>query len=191
MALPGETLYLSERVALKETIRSLTPSEFETGTTLCPGWAPRDVMGHLLGIDDAVVTYVKAAGITKRANAQLVKKYAGMSNSEMLAAIDHWAAVPALHARLIAKFLVGDVAIHHQDILRGLGRSREIPQEIGAAIMREGIVLGGFKKLRHNRFVPSDGGKARGRGPTIMGTKEALGLWLSGRTAVEGELTFT
>ena len=58
-----------------------------------------------------------------------------------------------------------------------------------AARVREGMVLGAAKLLRY-RVVPNDGGRAVGRGRVVRGTSEALGLWLSGRRGLEGELTF-
>jgi hypothetical protein len=101
----------------------------------------------------------------------------------------HWADKPAPSSRALAWFFLGDTAVHHQDILRGLGRQREVPEAARAAILREGVVLGGKKLLSH-RVEPIDGGPALGRGPTVRGTREALGLWLTGRSAVEPELTF-
>ena len=190
MHIPGGSDYRNERRAFVDTLHSLTPEEFERGATLCEGWAPRDVLAHLLGVDRSIQTYVKAGGNTRKANAVLVAEHASLSREELLDRAEKWAQAPALHARMLAPFLLGDVAIHHQDVLRGLGKSRDVPGPVGAAILREGLILGGFLKLRSHRIVPTDGGRAMGRGPTVTGTREVLGLWLSGRRGLETELLF-
>jgi len=190
MALPGVDNLLTERQAFLATIESLTDEEFEHGTTLCEEWSPRDVLAHLLGVDEGLPEYAKAYGNIRKANAVLVARYASMSRQELTERAQHWASIPPMPIKLSALFLLGDVAVHHQDVLRGLGRNRDIPKASRDAILREGMVLGGPKLLTH-RVVPSDGGRALGRGTVVRGTTEALGLWLAGRTVVENELTFT
>lgn len=187
----NQSAYRAERQALNATIESLTDEELLHGTTLCGGWAPRDVMAHLIGIDRSLFSYIKAFGSTKKGNADLVAKYASLDAPELRAAVKKWSEEPAFHALAVQGFLLGDLGIHHQDILRGLGKTREVPEHISKAIFREGIILGGFLKLRHNRLVPTDGGSPRGKGPEIKGTTEALGLWLSGRKGLENELSFS
>ena len=88
-----------------------------------------------------------------------------------------------------AYLFLGDLGMHHQDVLRGLGRTRDIPDPIRAAILREGMVLGA-KTLMAHKVVPTDGGRSVGRGPVVRGTSEALGLWLAGRKGIDAELEF-
>jgi len=47
-----------ERRAFMATIESLSDEDFENGRTLCAEWAPRDVLGHLLGTSD-IALYVR------------------------------------------------------------------------------------------------------------------------------------
>lgn len=190
MDLPTGASYRAERRALVDTLTALTPEEFEHGTTLCEGWAPRDVFAHLLGIDRALPTYFKALGNIRKANAQLVADVADLPREQMLERAEAWASSPARHALAGAPMLIGDLGIHHQDIVRGLGRTREVPPVVAGAILREGLLLGGLLKLRSHRIVPTDGGRAMGRGTRVSGTREALGMWLSGRRGLENELTF-
>ena len=96
-------------------------------------------------------------------------------------------------ARAGAHFLIGDVSMHHQDVLRGLGRTRELPTLAAGALFREGVVLStGTKRnlLRHKVIPSTPGGFTIGRGRTVRGTTEALGLWLAGRRGIDAELTF-
>ena len=62
MAFPGERDLRVERALVVETFASLTDEEFESGPTLCEGWAPRDVLAHLIGFDTQALRYVRALG---------------------------------------------------------------------------------------------------------------------------------
>lgn len=188
MRFPLEDVYRAERADLVATIESLDDDEFDHGETLCVDWAPRDVLAHLMGIDTMPDAYVRAGGIG-RGNARVVDTYRAMTRAELTARARKWAAEPALTTRIASAFFLGDLCVHHQDILRPLGRTRELDSHRSAAILREGIVLGGRKLLSH-RIVPTDGGRPLGRGTEVKGTREALGLWLTGRRGIEAELEF-
>jgi len=142
MRLPGEQDLLDERAAVLVTLASLTDDEFESGPTLCSDWSPRDVLAHLMGIDGGLGEYVRAKGNIARANAEIVERARARSRAELMAAAEPWATRLPITTRSAAVFLLGDTAIHHQDVLRGTGRSREVPAASRAAILREGAVLG-------------------------------------------------
>ncbi len=171
------------------TVESLTDEEFEHGATLCEGWAPRDVCAHLMGIDNDLGAYVRAFGRLHVAHADMVRRARALDRPAFMARLRTWATSPALIPRTAAWALLGDVAVHHQDILRGMGRNRAMPIAVRDAILREGAFLGAPTLLRH-RVEPNDGGRALGRGEVVRGTSEALGMWLAGRKGIEGELTF-
>ena len=189
MEFPAEADLRAERQAVIATMASLSDDEFESGTTLCSEWAPRDVLAHLMGIDSGMFEYVKAPGRIAKANAAIVAKARSMSRARIMHRAEHWAAKPAPLTRITAIFYLGDTAVHHQDVLRGTGRTRDVPDPCRAAILREGVVLGS-KKLLSFRVEPTDGGRAMGRGTVVRGTSEALGLWLAGRAGLEPELEF-
>lgn len=186
---PREQDFIEERKALLATIESLTDEEFDSAPTLCEGWAPRDVLAHLLGIDNGLITYASSFGRISRANEEIVARARFRSRAELMQEARSWAESPALTTRPLAWFYLGDLSIHHQDILRGLGRERPIPLPVRDAMLREGVVLGGAKLLRY-RVVPTDGGRPLGRGRVVRGSSEALALWLTGREGLEAELTF-
>lgn len=189
--LPGERDLRSERAAFVTTVRELPPEQFESGPTLCEGWAPRDVLAHLIGIDDSVPAYLKAAGRVNVANARIVAAARSRSREELLERADRWAAKPAPHVRAAALALLGDLGVHHSDVLRGQGRRHlEMPPAVGAAILREGFVLGAARAARYR--VQPDGRRTIGLPgrPLVRGTSEALGMWLSGRDSVADELQF-
>ncbi|MCW2496152.1 maleylpyruvate isomerase family mycothiol-dependent enzyme [Jatrophihabitans sp.] len=192
MSLLGVETLIAERQRFMETVGSLTPEEFETGTTLCSAWSPRDVLAHLIGTD-APVTYLQFAGRVNPANARVVAAARSLPRAELLARGERWAASPSASSRALARFLIGDVSVHHQDVVRGLGRTRELPPEVAGAIFREGVILstGTKRSLLRYRVEPTTlGGHSLGRGRRVRGTTEAIGLWLAGRKGLETELDF-
>jgi uncharacterized protein (TIGR03083 family) len=187
MGFPGEADMRVERAAVIDTLDSLTDEEFEAGPTLCEEWAPRDVLAHLMGLDTQALAYAKAMGNVNKANAAIVAKARHQSRDRIMNRARHWAAKPAPLMRVSGLLFLGDLGMHHQDIIRGLGRTRDVPDAIRAAILREGMVLGA-KKLIDHRVAPTDGGVSFGRGTPVRGTSEALGLWLAGRKGLDDEI---
>jgi uncharacterized protein (TIGR03083 family) len=173
------------------TMASLTDEEFDSGSTLCAGWAPRDVLAHVIGTDD-ILGYVRHGGID-RANAAKVRAGRSLSRDELIRRGQAITVRPSPTGRMFAWLLAGDCAMHHQDVLRGLDRPHELPAEAGRAIFREGTIWSwafGAKLLRYRVLPTTPGGRARGRGRPVRGSTEALALWLAGREDVESELDF-
>ena len=192
MSVLGVDVLIAERTRFMATIEALTDEEFESGRTLCSAWAPRDVLAHLIGTDTPS-TYVRLGGRVNPANARMVELARPRSRDQLTDTGRRWASDPSSSSRALARFLIGDVSVHHQDVLRGLGRTRELPPEIAGAIFREGVILStGTKRnlLRHRVEPTTRGGRALGRGRRVRGSSEAIGLWLAGRKGLEGELDF-
>ncbi|MBT2385289.1 maleylpyruvate isomerase family mycothiol-dependent enzyme [Streptomyces sp. ISL-11] len=195
--LPFESELRAERFRLLDTLEGLTGDEFNTGRTLCVGWAPRDVLGHLIGVDRLVQSYLPHGPCVNAANQAHVDWARRLPPEELIRMARDWAAAPALTSRLCAVIVLGDLAIHHQDIVRGLGRTRDIPGPIATSIYRDGLMLSLLLNRRALRFspVPTDSlllsALPRLPGlPKVYGTREALGMWLAGRDTVKSELWF-
>jgi len=60
-----------ERTAFLGTVEPLGDDDFENGTTLCDGWAPRDVLAHLVGTAD-LANYMRHGLRVSAANAVAV-----------------------------------------------------------------------------------------------------------------------
>lgn len=181
---------VAERSRFMDTIDSLTDEEFRSGRTLCSEWTPRDVLAHLIGTGEPTA-YLKGALRINAVNAAVVKAARRVSRRELTARGRTWAQQPSVTNSIGARFLLGDVAVHHQDVLRGLGRIRDVPADAAAAILREGVILstGTRRTLLRHRIEPVDG-PSLGRGRVVRGTSEAIGLWLAGRKGLESELEF-
>jgi uncharacterized protein (TIGR03083 family) len=184
-------LLLSERQAFLQTLVGLTDEQFETGPTLCREWAPRDVLGHMIGVDFDLGQLARSGPVVGRFNRRVVDRSRRYDRAELMRRGQRWASAPPLGVRLSAWFLIGDVSVHHQDVVRGLGIARDVPARIAAAILREGVVLGPHRLARH-RLEPTDGHRPLGLPglPTVRGRTEALGMWLAGRSSVASELEF-
>ncbi len=184
----------AERVRFLETIESLTDDEFDHAPTLCAGWAPRDVLAHLIGTDHLPSWYLRPSTLTiNRGNARMVRQGRALTRAELTRRGWHSARNPTRSARAIASLLLGDAAMHHQDVLRGLGRQRALPPDVARALFREGRIWSwafGAKLLRHRVEPTTPGGVPCGRGVRVTGTTEALALWLAGRPGLEPELQF-
>jgi uncharacterized protein (TIGR03083 family) len=188
----GVQQLVAERRRFMETIVALTDDEFAHGTTLCAEWTPRDVLAHVVGTGK-VGRYLRTGLRVNTVNDSVVAETRALSRSQVTARGHLWAAHPSATDRASARFLIGDVCVHHQDVLRGLGRTRELPITAAAAIFREGVLLstGTKRNLLRYRVEPTTvGGRALGRGRLVRGTTEVLGLWLAGRKGLDGELEF-
>lgn len=197
MRLPLETELRAERKRLLDTLSALPDDVFESGPTLCDGWSPRDVLGHLIGVDDALATYRPWRSLAA-VNRRQVRRARRLSRQELMARARDWADRPAWSSRLAALIALGDLAVHHQDIVRGVGADRDLPPSVPSYILWDGALLSSRSNLRvlAYRVIPVDGHPPLGppaalRPAEVWGTREALGMWLAGRDAVAGELCFT
>lgn len=192
MRLPFEEETVLERRALLATLDAMSDRQFESGRTLCEGWAPRDVLAHVMGVEN-VTTFVRQGLRINAANDRMVRDGRRWSRAALMTAARDWVEQPSLAARVLAGGLFGDLVIHHQDILRGAGITRALRPAAARAVFREGVIWSWpfGRKLLHHRVVPTDGlVRPLGRGREVSGTTEALAMWLGGRPSVEQELVF-
>lgn len=196
MGLPLERELRAERRRLIATLDQLSDDAFESGRTLCAGWSPRDVLGHLLAVDGFAASYLPYGPFFHSANRKQVERARRLPRSRLMARARAWADRPSLSSRIGAVVALGDLAIHHQDIVRGLGLRRDLPATVPTFILWEGALLSlrtNFRVLRY-RVTPTDGYPGIGvRSPCareVRGTREALGMWLAGRDSVADDLVF-
>lgn len=196
-ALPYENELKAERHRLIDTLDGLTDDDFDNGTTLCSEWAPRDVLGHVVGLDHFLGSYLPYGIRVNDANQAQADRARRVSRDRLMEWARHWAAHPSMTSRLAAGILLGDLGVHHQDVIRGLGLKRDVPDPVATAIFREGLQLSMWLNRRTARYrlIPTDGHRPVAL-PTanqgeVRGTREALGLWLTGRDSVVPELEFS
>ncbi|AYG78001.1 hypothetical protein DWB77_00108 [Streptomyces hundungensis] len=188
----------AERRRLISTLDTLPDEVFETGRTLCSEWAPRDILGHLLSVDHLAATYLPFGPFLHYANRKQVARARRLPRERLMDAARLWADKPSLSSRLGVVVTLGDLAIHHQDIVRGLGLHQEMPTCAPTFILWDGAMLSMQTNLRilRYRLTSTDGYPELGlpplpHAPEVRGTREALGMWLAGRDSVTEELIFT
>lgn len=192
MGFPGVAALIIERQQFLDTMESLTREQFTSGTTLCSEWAPRDILAHLVGTQE-LKRYIRGGLRLNAVNARQVADARLCSRTELLERGRKWASSPSRPDRGAAGFLIGDVAVHHQDVRRGLGLPLKLSDSAAGAVFREGVFLstGTKRNLLRYRVVPTTtGGHSLGRGTVVRGSSDAIGLWLAGRKGLEPELEF-
>ncbi|MFR9774794.1 maleylpyruvate isomerase family mycothiol-dependent enzyme [Micromonospora sp. MS34] len=185
-----------ERASLADLLDDLSPAEWEV-PSLCAGWRVRDVAAHLTlahtGPLAGAVAMLRARGnfdrmvrdSAIREARHPVGTYAvrlrGMVGSRRRAPL-----VSDLEPLL-------DILVHGQDIVRPLGRTRQMPTEAAATAATRVWTMGwpfhARRRLDGFTLTAVDHGWSVGRGPQVAGPIGALLLLLAGRHAAVGELT--
>ncbi|MCB0973500.1 MAG: maleylpyruvate isomerase family mycothiol-dependent enzyme [Actinobacteria bacterium] len=185
MGEPTAMIMLRERRNLLSTLSQLDDATFETGSTLCDGWAPRDVLAHLIGIDEQAARYVLNGPFVNRVNAEIIDEARRLSRDQIMAQAARWGGYVPFTSRAIAFHMLGDLGIHHLDI--AVPNNVDVVQDprVEAAAYRVGALMGARKLLNH-KLVPTDHQWTLGRGTTVEGPCALLGVWASGRDLPDG-----
>jgi uncharacterized protein (TIGR03083 family) len=183
-------LLAQEQHDLVGLLRTLSSAEWEM-PSLCAGWRVRDVVGHLVSATIPLSTYVNVAvryRSVDRVNGHLVDEARAMSISTLVDRFDasigrSWA------SRLAPSILLADSLVHQQDIRRPLGRGRVVPAErLVAVLNRPDPFARPRQRVRGLRLVATDVMWAKGTGPEVCGTGEAIALAVAGRPVALDEL---
>lgn len=180
-----------ERRELADFLRTLSDEQWR-GPTLCDRWQVRDVVAHLL-YDSARVlrhpaTVLRARFDVDRFNNLMVERYRCYSPTELLEMFE--SGIGRGPATLIApRVALSDTLVHHQDIRRPLGCTRQIDRATLLEVLSHPEPFARPRRFTHGlRFVATDVGFAAGGGPEIFGRGEALALAMVGRHSVLEEL---
>jgi uncharacterized protein (TIGR03083 family) len=170
--------------------------------SLCDGWRVRDVYAHMLlgyttPLPSMIVMLARYGFNVPKGSAKGSARYASEHSSEQLRSawhdmVDH-RVKKGISKVIPAKEGFVDHLIHHQDILRPLGRTRTIGHERLVAALDVMPSLGGFVKSKQRmaglRWTATDVDWHTGTGPEVNGPAESLILLASGRPAPLGEVT--
>ncbi|RMI29801.1 maleylpyruvate isomerase family mycothiol-dependent enzyme [Nocardia stercoris] len=182
-------LLADERAELIALLHTLSDDEW-TAPSLCAGWQVRDIVGHLLYDTMTLLSYAGVAArqgfSPDRTNRYLVERARSLSIAELLQGFENAAGTIT---RLAPAVGLADLLVHQQDIRRPLGRERKIaPERLRAVLDRPDPFARPWRYTRGLRFVATDIDYARGSGPEVRGTGEALALAVVGRPIVLDEL---
>ncbi|MQY28856.1 hypothetical protein NRB56_44410 [Nocardia sp. RB56] len=180
-----------ERRDLIATLRTLSDEEWEA-PSLCGGWRVRDVAAHLCS--DAVSPWTFGNVLVRQRfsfdglNDALVEQKRAWPVERVLELLESTVGRGVLSAT-IPGVILADSVVHHQDILRPLGRTRTVPADrLLFTLSHPDPFARPWRIIEGLRFVATDVPWSRGTGPEIRGPGEALALAMVGRPVVLGEL---
>jgi len=185
----------AERRALVEDLVGLTDGEWET-SSLCAGWAVRDVVAHLAAtaglsrtgfVREFVGAGFSVERIVERQLTQAREHDASASLTDLRSAV-YCVASPPLP--LITR--VVEIVVHGEDIRRPLGIDHAYPTtSIADAVshLSGDRSSGGKKRLKGLALAATDVDFSIGDGPLVEGPALALLLAASGRSARLDELS--
>lgn len=186
---PKEML-VAERAELAEFLHTLSEDDW-LKPSLCDGWRVRDVVAHASFDAIPLGTYLGAMARNPsidKLNRHFVEESKNLPISEVIRGFE--ATLPlGPWGKIMPAALHSDVMIHHQDIRRPLGRPRVIAEERLVFALNHPDF--GAKPRRYTkglRFVATDVDWAKGSGPDVRGSGEALALAMAGRPVVLAEL---
>jgi uncharacterized protein (TIGR03083 family) len=188
-------LAVQERGELLALLRELTPAQWNS-PTLCADWSVRQVATHIVSYDE--LTKLQTAAIflrgglrTANVNEIALSRYRELDLDGVVDLVARFQRPRGLTAAMGAGIALTDGTIHHQDIRRGLGILRAIPQERLRPVLNFSLgapTLPSKSNRRGLKLVATDVDWSFGDGPEVSGPGEALLMAVAGRRAALAEL---
>jgi uncharacterized protein (TIGR03083 family) len=189
----------AERGALKRTLASLPESAWSQ-PSVCQGWTVKDVAAHVIAHPQ--VGWRQLAGMMARNtgrgyNSMIFHEVRRLGRSQTREQIlDDFERYDGSTRRVPTTTVVEplvDALVHHQDIVRPLGRRHEMdPAAASLAADRcllLSFLMGSGRAKRSVRLVADDHDWSHGSGPEVRGPMQELLLVCAGRARVATDLT--
>lgn len=188
-------LATAERRDLADYLDTLTEEEWEQ-PSLCPGWAVRDVVGHLPSYDELgwpalLALLARSRFSLARCNQISVENSRRMGTERLVSRLRTHAVPRGITTLFGSAIALTDGLIHHQDIRRALGHPRTVPEKRLLAVLEflpRALALPAPANLRNLRLVATDVDWTHGTGPEVAGPGEALLVALAGRQQALADL---
>ncbi|WP_182377657.1 maleylpyruvate isomerase family mycothiol-dependent enzyme [Nocardioides sp. WS12] len=182
----------AERAALASLLAELTDEDW-SHDTLCPGWTVHDVAAHVIStpqIGWREMGGLMARNLGRGYNTMIFREVkrigARETRDSILGDFERYATSTHHVPTTTSVEPLIDALLHHQDIVRPLGRTRAMPPAAAAVaadrVRRLAPLMGTGKLVRSVRMVATDVEWDRGKGPTISGPIQELLMLASGRT---------
>lgn len=176
----------AERADLAAFCRTLSAAEWEK-PSLCEGWRVRDVIAHLVQVDEGSVFrhalgFVRAGLSIDRFNAIGIRRYASWTTERLVETLEAQIDLGWLSRTRRGLPALAETVIHHQDIRRALGSPRSIPPErLLATLGAPETFTGASRRAGGLHLVATDLDWTRGEGAEVKGPAEAIIMALAGR----------
>jgi uncharacterized protein (TIGR03083 family) len=182
----------AERAALAALLADLPDADW-AHHTLCPGWTVHDIAAHVISTPQVGWRQVGAMSVRNLGRGYNTMIYrevkriaAGETRESILADFERYADSTRHVPTTTSIEPLIDALVHHQDVVRPLGRSHDMPPPAAAVaadrVRRLAPLMGTRKLVRSVRMVATDVDWTRGSGPTIAGPMQELLMLCSGRT---------
>ncbi|MGH9056248.1 MAG: maleylpyruvate isomerase family mycothiol-dependent enzyme [Acidimicrobiales bacterium] len=189
-------LAAAERRDLADYLDTLSEQQWEQ-PSLCPGWAVRDVVGHLPSYDElswpaVVALFARSRFSLARCNQVGVEHSRRLSTKQLVERLRTHAVPRGLTAMLGGAIALTDTVVHHQDIRRALGQPRTVPDGRLMAALNfapRARALPAPGNARDLRLIATDIDWVHGTGPEVRGPGEALLVALAGRRQALADLS--
>lgn len=188
-------LATAERTDLARFLEKLTPQQW-VAPTLCTEWRVAQVVAHTVGFDDLgprqlAAVFLRGRLSVDRINADEVAKFGEATPEQLVQRVRDHARPAGLTSGFGGRIALTDTMIHHQDIRRALGVSRDIPAprlRVALDFARWAPLIRGAWRARGLRMTATDVEWAAGTGPLVRGTGEALLMAMAARPAALADL---
>jgi uncharacterized protein (TIGR03083 family) len=178
-------------------LHTLEEPEWEQ-PSLCAGWRVRDVVGHILygnelNLWTLPLTLARHGFSSDRSGkVNSIARADGRPAGQLLDDFDRrdpWAGTCRVFP---PRLVLLDRLVHHQDIRRALGHTRDIPEERVRAVLdqvpRTGSVFRGRQRAKGLHFEATDLDWRWGEGPLVQGPGEAILMAILGRRHAVADL---
>ncbi|GAA3685868.1 maleylpyruvate isomerase family mycothiol-dependent enzyme [Nocardioides ginsengisoli] len=181
----------AERAALAATLADLDEADW-AHDTLCPGWSVHDVAAHVIStpqIGWRQLPGMLARNLGRGYNTMIFREVKRLGAQEtrasILADFERYATSTHHVPTTTSVEPLIDALLHHQDIVRPLGRQRTMAPAAAVVaadrVRRLAPLMGTGRLVRGVRMVATDVDWERGRGPTVTGPIQELLMLASGR----------
>lgn len=196
----GWELAAKTRTDFADLIEGLTDEQWDS-PSLCEGWAVRDVAGHIvsfieLSLPALMLSMAKGGFNPDKAFNATAKKFGARPASEIASIIRANAAKPSAMKSFPAGLTTVDVAVHTQDVRRGLGLDGALDPDVVAEALDfstshpKSKLMVPPEQIAGLRLEATDLDWSWGEGDLVRGTGEAVLLGINRRdvaSELEGE----
>ena len=186
----------SERAQMAETWATLSSGQW-AAQSWCEGWSVQDTAGHIVAAaEQTPVNFYK-----EMASAGFRFDVFADRGARRLASIGPDELVRRLRARTSTTnhppapvmAMLGEIVVHGQDIRRPLGLKHQPPEAALVAVAdswkNSNLLIGAKRRITGLRLRATDTQWQHGDGPDVSGPLLSLILAMTGRTAVQPDLS--